>query len=100
MAGAVVSAILIGDRTGLPDQVRERLQAAGIRAELDDRQEKIGYKIREAQVQKVPYMLVVGDKEQQADAVNIRLRSGEQLGAKPVAEALALIKEAADTRAA
>ena len=43
--------------------MRDRLAAAGLRVELDDRQEKIGYKIREAQLQKVPYMLVVGDRE-------------------------------------
>ena len=44
-------------------QVQEQLEAAGFRVELDDRDEKMGYKIREAQMQKIPYMLVVGDKE-------------------------------------
>ncbi|MEI5905506.1 threonine--tRNA ligase [Bacillus spongiae] len=53
-------------------EVQEQLQAQGIRAELDSRDEKIGYKIREAQVQKVPYMLVVGDNEIQDKAVNVR----------------------------
>ena len=53
-------------------RVVERLKAAGLRAELDDRQENIGYKIREAQVQKVPYMLVVGDREQESDRVALR----------------------------
>ena len=43
--------------------VRDRLAAAGLRVELDERQEKIGYKIREAQLQKIPYMLVIGDRE-------------------------------------
>jgi threonyl-tRNA synthetase len=57
-------------------------------------------KIREAQNKKIPYMLVVGDKEQQADAVNVRLRSGEQLGAKPVAEVIALLKQVVETKAA
>lgn len=52
--------------------VVERLQAAGIRVEMDDREEKLGYKIREAQMKKIPYMLVLGDKELEADAVNIR----------------------------
>ncbi|MGC8228750.1 threonine--tRNA ligase [Pseudobacillus badius] len=58
-------------------EVQEKLQAAGIRVELDIRDEKIGYKIREAQMQKTPYMLVVGDKEIETHAVNVR-KYGEQ----------------------
>ncbi|PAQ16627.1 threonine--tRNA ligase [Bacillaceae bacterium SAOS 7] len=58
-------------------EVQESLRAAGIRAELDDRDEKIGYKIREAQIQKTPYMLVVGDKEIETKSVNVR-KYGEQ----------------------
>ncbi|MDM5228909.1 threonine--tRNA ligase [Cytobacillus sp. NJ13] len=58
-------------------QVQEQLQAEGFRAELDDRNEKIGYKIREAQMQKTPYMLVVGDNEVAEKAVNVR-KYGEQ----------------------
>ncbi|WP_163184234.1 threonine--tRNA ligase [Neobacillus sedimentimangrovi] len=57
--------------------VQEQLKAAGFRVELDGRDEKIGYKIREAQLQKIPYMLVVGDKEVAEDAVNVR-KYGEQ----------------------
>ncbi|MFT4415125.1 threonine--tRNA ligase [Fredinandcohnia humi] len=57
--------------------VKEKLQAEGLRVELDDRDEKIGYKIREAQMQKIPYMLVVGDNEIQENAVNVR-KYGEQ----------------------
>jgi len=57
------------------------LKNEGIRAELDDRNEKIGYKIREAQVHKVPYMIVVGDKEIEANAVGVRSRSDGDLGA-------------------
>jgi threonyl-tRNA synthetase len=64
--------------------VTERLKAAGLRAELDDRQEKIGYKIREAQVQKVPYMLVVGDREAAEGLVAVRSRSGGDLGPRAV----------------
>jgi len=75
-------------------QVQAQLKASGIRVEVDDSTNRMQNKIREAQNQKIPYMLVIGDKEQQADAVNIRLRSGEQLGAKPVAEVIALIKDA------
>ncbi len=62
--------------------VRDRLAAAGFRVELDERQEKIGYKIREAQLQKVPYMLVTGDREVAEATVAVRSRSGGDLGAK------------------
>ncbi|WP_070121824.1 threonine--tRNA ligase [Bacillus marinisedimentorum] len=58
-------------------KVQEKLQFEGIRVEVDERDEKIGYKIREAQVQKIPYALVVGDKEIENDAVNVR-KYGEQ----------------------
>ncbi len=64
--------------------VLERLKAAGLRASLDERQEKIGYKIREAQLQKIPYMLVVGDREAAEDAVSVRERSGGDKGASTV----------------
>jgi len=65
-------------------KVRDRLQAAGLRADLDERQEKIGYKIREAQLQKIPYMLVVGDKEVAESTVSVRSRSGGDLGPETV----------------
>ncbi|MBM7584909.1 threonyl-tRNA synthetase [Bacillus pakistanensis] len=58
-------------------KVQEKLQAAGLRVELDERDEKIGYKIREAQMSKIPYMLVVGDNEIKDEAVNVR-KYGEQ----------------------
>jgi threonyl-tRNA synthetase len=61
--------------------VRDRLLASGIRAELDTRSEKIGFKIREASLEKVPYILVIGDKEVQQDAVAVRERGGKDLGA-------------------
>jgi threonyl-tRNA synthetase len=64
--------------------VRDRLAAAGLRVELDERQEKIGYKIREAQMQKIPYMLVTGDREAAEATVAVRSRSGGDLGAKPL----------------
>lgn len=62
------------------DKVVDGLRKAGIRAETDKRNEKIGYKIREAQMQKVPYMLVIGDKEMEKEGVAVRKRSGEDLG--------------------
>src|SRR5216683_6205317 len=64
--------------------VRDRLKAAGLRIELDERQEKIGYKIREAQVQKVPYMLVVGDRESAEGTVSVRTRTGGDQGANAI----------------
>jgi threonyl-tRNA synthetase len=64
--------------------VRDRLEAAGLRAALDERQEKIGYKIREAQLQKIPYMLVVGDRESSEGTVSVRERAGGDKGASSV----------------
>jgi threonyl-tRNA synthetase len=61
--------------------VRDRLLAAGIRVELDSRSEKIGFKIREAELEKVPYILVIGDKEVQQNSVAVRERGGKDLGA-------------------
>ena len=66
--------------------VRDRLAAAGLRVELDARQEKIGYKIREAQLQKIPYMLVAGDREAADGTVSVRSRSGGDLGARTIDE--------------
>jgi threonyl-tRNA synthetase len=64
--------------------VHLKLRAVRVRAELDDRNEKLGYKIRDAQVRKVPYMLVVGGREAEQGTVSLRHRSGEDLGAVPV----------------
>ena len=67
------------------------LRAQGLRAEIDTRNEKLGYKVRAAQTEKIPYILVVGDKEVEAQGVNVRLRSGESLGLKSLAEVTDLI---------
>ena len=72
-------------------QVQEQLQNEGFRVELDGRDEKIGYKIREAQMQKIPYMLVVGDKEVEDQAVNIRKYGEQNSETKPFAEFLAAL---------
>ena len=72
-------------------ELKEKLSAAGVRVETDLRNEKIGYKIREAQMQKLPYMLVVGDKEKEAGTVAVRTRGGVDLGAMPVDEFVAKI---------
>jgi threonyl-tRNA synthetase len=69
--------------------VHGRLRTARIRAELDDRNEKLGYRIRDAQVRKVPYMLVVGAREAENGTVSLRHRTGDDLGAVPIDRVLA-----------
>jgi len=69
--------------------VHGRLRAARIRAELDDRNEKLGYRIRDAQMRKIPYKLVAGERERQSGTVSLRHRSGDDLGAVPVDRVLA-----------
>jgi threonyl-tRNA synthetase len=73
------------------EEAQRFLRGQGIRAELDSRNEKLGYKVREAQLEKIPYMLVVGDKEVEAGGVNVRLRGGDNLGPRTLAEAAELI---------
>ena len=73
--------------------VCEQLQKEGIRVELDDRNEKIGYKIREAQLEKVPYMLVVGQKEMEEKTVGVRSRKEGDIGAVKVSAFVETIKE-------
>ena len=80
-------------------QIAQRLDQEGVRVDTDLRNEKIGYKIREAQMQKLPYMLVVGDKEAEAGTVSVRTRSGVDLGAMTVDDFIAKIKEEIKTRA-
>ena len=75
------------------DSVLAQLDAAGIRAFTDGRSERMNAKIREAQLQKIPYMLVVGDREANADAVAVRLRSGENLGAVAVEDTIRRISQ-------
>ena len=69
--------------------VHRRLLDAGVRAELDDRSEKLGYRVREAQVQKVPYVVVVGEREAREGTASVRKRGGEDVGAMPVDRFLA-----------
>jgi threonyl-tRNA synthetase len=74
--------------------VHERLRAARIRAELDDRNEKLGYRIRDAQLRKVPYMLVCGAREAESETVSVRHRSGDDAGAVPLTRLVAdLLRE-------
>ncbi|MEE8138665.1 MAG: threonine--tRNA ligase, partial [Thermoanaerobaculia bacterium] len=74
-------------------QVRGQLAEAGVRVELDERNQKLGYKIRDAQLQKIPYMLVVGAREQEAGQVAVRLRGGEDLGPLSLGDFLARFED-------
>ena len=73
-------------------QVVEKLKKSGIRCDFDLRNEKITYKIREHSLQKLPYLLVVGDKEMQAGCVAVRTRTGEDLGSMPIEAFIERIK--------
>lgn len=72
--------------------VVERLREAGLRAEGDLRRERMNAKVRDAQLQKIPYMLVVGDREAASGAISLRLRSNENLGAMPLADFIATVQ--------
>lgn len=78
-------------------KVEEKLRKQGIRVVVDSRNEKIGYKIREAQLEKVPYMLAVGDKEIGAEAVSVRSRKEGEMGQMPVEEFVQKVKQEVDT---
>jgi threonyl-tRNA synthetase len=74
------------------ETVYNKLIAAGIRCEKFFENEKLGYKIRQAQMQKIPYMLVIGDKEVEAQSVAPRTREGQNLGSLPVDEFIAFVQ--------
>ena len=78
--------------------VASRLKEAGLRVSIDDRSERMQAKIRDAQLQKVPYMLVVGDQEVESGNVSVRLRTEEDLGAQPLEEFIARAQEAISER--
>jgi threonyl-tRNA synthetase len=85
-----VTVLPIADRhLAYAETVGAQLRDAGLRTEVDGRQEKIGFKIREAQLQKIPYMLVVGDREQAESTVSVRSRAGGDLGSRAVADFIA-----------
>ncbi|MBQ7035004.1 MAG: threonine--tRNA ligase [Clostridia bacterium] len=100
MAPTQVRVLPISERTMEKSaEVYQQLRAAGLRVELDERNEKIGYKIREAQMQKIPYMVIIGEKEAEAGTVSVRSRQDGDLGSMPVEDFLKLIKEVIDTKA-
>ena len=75
------------------EEACKALQARGIRVQIDTRNEKLGFKVREAQLAKIPYILVAGDKEVEAASLNVRLRSGDNLGVKNLDEVAALMAD-------
>ena len=80
------------------NKVLDALNEAGIRAEIDTRAEKIGYKIREAQMKKIPYMLVVGAKEEEEGKVSVRSRSEGDEGQSTLDEFIAKIEKEIETK--
>ena len=81
-------------------EVEAALKAQGLRAETDMRNEKIGYKIREAQLEKLPYMLIIGDKEKEEATVAVRMREKGDVGAMPLADFVAKVKKENDEKTA
>jgi len=81
-------------------EIKDQLKQAGLRVEVDDSDGRMNAKIRNAQLEKIPYMLVIGAREVEEDAVNVRLRNGKRLGTMPIDAFIALVQEAATTRVA
>ena len=79
--------------------LKARMDKMGLRAETDLRNEKIGFKVREAQMQKIPYMLVIGDREAEEGTVSVRTRNGENLGALPQDKVIDFLKQEVNARA-
>jgi threonyl-tRNA synthetase len=98
---APTQAVLIpitGDQIDYANEVAQKMKAAGIRADVDDGRDRMQAKIRNAQLKKIPFMLVIGKREAEAGAVAIRLRTGEDLGAVPVEETIAMMQALIETR--
>ena len=99
LAPVQVSILPIADRHNeFCEKVKAALNAVGIRVEMDTRSEKIGFKIREATMQKVPYMLVIGDNEVESGKVSVRTRSGEDAGTMTIDEFCAMLKKEVDDK--
>jgi threonyl-tRNA synthetase len=94
LAPVQVRIITIADRhVSYAQEVMQHLREQGVRVELDHSPERMNAKIRAAQLQKIPYMLVVGDKEQQSQAVSVRLRTNENIGVTPLDTFIARVKD-------
>ena len=79
-------------------QIENQLGEEGVRSRVDERAERMSWKIREAQLQKIPYMLIVGDKEVESSNVSLRLRSGEDVGMRSLSQVKKLIKAVIEAR--
>ena len=100
LAPVQATVIPIADRhQPYADEVAKTLRAAGFRVEVDARSERMNAKIRHAQLQKIPYMLVAGDREAEAGTVAVRVRTGEDLGAIPLADFITRIEGERETKA-
>jgi threonyl-tRNA synthetase len=100
LAPVQVAIIPIADRHfSYSNKVADELRGNGIRAQVDDRSERMNLKIRDAQLMKIPYMFVVGDKEMESSQVSLRLRSGEDVGVLPVSKFLDRIRPVIETKA-
>ena len=100
LAPVQVEILPVTDRAGeYAQSIAKQLEAAGFRAEVDQRPEKLGYKIREAQQMKVPYMVIVGDKDMENNTVSIRHRAGEDLGALKYEDFEKLLSDERDSKA-
>ena len=100
LAPVQVKILTVTDRAdGYADELAKALDDAGFRVETDKRNEKIGKKIREATMMKIPYMLVVGDRDVENRTVSVRSRAGEDLGAMSLDAFRAMLKEEVDTKA-
>jgi len=99
LAPVQAAIVPIADRhVDFAEAVERRLRDAGIRAVVDATSERMNAKIRNAQLQKIPYMLVIGDREVEADAASVRLRTEEDLGAMPVDEVTGMIRRIVDEK--
>jgi threonyl-tRNA synthetase len=94
----VVLIPIVDRHVAYAESVAQRLRAGGLRVEIDDSNDRMGAKIRHAQMEKVPYMLIVGDREMEAEQVNLRLRNEEVLGALSVDGFIELAQEAVAAR--
>ena len=100
LAPVQVKLLPIADRhLGYLEKVKEVLESKGIRCEIDDRSEKIGFKIRSAQLEKIPYMLLAGDKDIENGTISVRSRKNGDEGATTTDEFIARILEEIETKA-
>jgi threonyl-tRNA synthetase len=99
LAPVQVKIIPVADRhTDHARKLSAELKSNGIRVEVDDRSERMNQKIRQAQLEKIPYMVVIGDKEIENNTVAVRSRSGEQLPVQPLSDFISLLKEEIDSK--